>query len=144
MIPQRGTLGMVTRRNISLSGKKNYLWFRDHRKSFIPTYGNSRAIIWRSSKEWHTRTRMDDVNYLVEDKARDDFAYHRKWMGPMVCPLWRWSWTTTTEVQAGNKMQMLGMILVTGDKLNSREWFHCLNGSSIIEETGSNPSWCRW
>ena len=42
------------------------------------------AIVWRSSKEWHTRTRMDDVNYLVEDKARDDFAYHRKWMGPMV------------------------------------------------------------
>ena len=30
------------------------------------------AIVWRSSKEWHTRTRMDDVNYLVEDNARDD------------------------------------------------------------------------
>jgi len=27
---------------------------------------------------------VDDVNYHVEDKARDDFAYHRKWMGPMV------------------------------------------------------------
>ena len=32
------------------------------------------AIVWRSSKEWHTRTRMDDVDYLVEDNARDDFA----------------------------------------------------------------------
>ena len=24
---------------------------------------------------------MDDVDYLVEDNTRDDFAYHRKWMG---------------------------------------------------------------
>ena len=30
------------------------------------------------------RARMDDVDYLVEDNTRDDFAYHRKWMGPMV------------------------------------------------------------
>ena len=30
---------------------------------------------------------MDDVDYLVEDNAMDDFAYHRKWMGPMVGPL---------------------------------------------------------
>ena len=27
---------------------------------------------------------MDDVDYLVEDNARNDFAYHRKWMEPMV------------------------------------------------------------
>ena len=27
---------------------------------------------------------MDDVDYLVEDNTMDDFAYHRKWMGPMV------------------------------------------------------------
>ena len=39
------------------------------------------------------------------------------------------------EVQAGNKMQMLGMILVTGEKPNSREIFHCLKGYGIIEET---------
>ena len=39
------------------------------------------------------------------------------------------------EVQAGNKMQMLGMILVTGEKPNSRERFHCLKGYGIIEET---------
>ena len=83
---------------------------------------------------------MDDVDYLVEDNAMDDFAYHRKWKGPMVSPLWRWSWTTTTEVQAGNKMQMLGMILVTGEEPNNREWIHCLKGHSIAEETESNPS----
>ena len=38
-------------------------------------------------------------------------------------------------VQAANKMQMLGMILVTGEKPNSRERFHCLKGYGIIEET---------
>ena len=27
---------------------------------------------------------MDDVDYLVEYNAMDDFAYHRKRMGPMV------------------------------------------------------------
>ena len=30
---------------------------------------------------------MDDVDYLVEDNAMDDFAYHRGWMEPMVGPL---------------------------------------------------------
>ena len=30
---------------------------------------------------------MDDVDYLVEDNTMDDFAYHRKWIGPMVGPL---------------------------------------------------------
>ena len=30
---------------------------------------------------------MDDVDYLVEDNTMDDFACHRKWMGPMVVPL---------------------------------------------------------
>ena len=45
------------------------------------------TIVWQSTKGWHTRTRMDDVDYLVEDNAMDDFAYHRKWMGPMVGPL---------------------------------------------------------
>ena len=56
------------------------------------------------------------------------FAYHRKWMGPMVGPLLKMildnhccegqpmeNWHD--GVQAGNKMQMLGMILVTGEKL---------------------------
>ena len=26
---------------------------------------------------------MDNVDYLVKDNTRDDFDYHRKWMGPM-------------------------------------------------------------
>ena len=42
------------------------------------------TIDWRSSKEWHTHTRMDDVDYLVEDNVMDEFAYHRKWKRPMV------------------------------------------------------------
>ena len=32
------------------------------------------TIVWRSAKEWYTRTRMDDVDYLVEDNAMDDFC----------------------------------------------------------------------
>ena len=65
------------------------------------------------SVEWHTQIRMDDVDYLVEENTRGDFAYHRKWMGPMV----EWhiggaSW---------KRMQMLGMILVTGEDPISRE-----------------------
>ena len=47
----------------------------------------SQAIVRGGSKEWHISTRMDDVDYLIEDNAMDDFAYHRKWMGPMVGPL---------------------------------------------------------
>ena len=27
---------------------------------------------------------LDDVDYLVEDNIMDEFAYHRKWMRPMV------------------------------------------------------------
>ena len=41
------------------------------------------AIDWRGSVEWHTRARMDDVDYLVEDNVMDDFTYHRKWKRPM-------------------------------------------------------------
>ena len=64
---------------------------------------------------------LDDVDYLVEDNAMDEFTYHRRWKGPMV----EWhiggaSW---------NKMQMLGMILVTGKETNTRELIHCLNRS---------------
>ena len=32
---------------------------------------------------------MNDVDYLIEDNAMDDFAYHQKWMGFMVGPLWK-------------------------------------------------------
>ena len=56
---------------------------------------------------------LDDVDYLVEDNVMDEFAYHRKWKRPMV--------ECTLAVQAGNKMQMLGMILVTGEEPNNRE-----------------------
>ena len=45
------------------------------------------TIVWQGAKEWYTRTRMDDVDYLVEDNARDDFVYHRKWVESMVGPL---------------------------------------------------------
>ena len=41
---------------------------------------------------------LDDVDYLVEDNVMDELA-----------------------VQAGNKMQMLGMILVTGEEPNNKE-----------------------
>ena len=27
---------------------------------------------------------LDDVDYLVEDNAMDEFTYHRKWKRPMV------------------------------------------------------------
>ena len=30
------------------------------------------SIVWQSLKEWHTQTRMDDVDYLVEDNTRDN------------------------------------------------------------------------
>ena len=33
----------------------------------------SQTIVQGGSKEWHTHTRMDDVDYLVEDNAMDDF-----------------------------------------------------------------------
>ena len=34
----------------------------------------SQLIVWQSTKGWHARTRMDDVDYLVEDNAMDDFC----------------------------------------------------------------------
>ena len=69
-------------------------------------------------------------------------------MGPMVGPLPKmilnkncWEGQSKGDwhkaVQAGNKMQMLGMILVSGEELNSRECFQRSNGYRIIEETES-------
>ena len=84
---------------------------------------------------------MDDVDYLVEDNPLDEFfAYHQKWMGPMVGPRLKMIWPEITEkgspwlngtmaVQARNKMQMLGMILVTGEEPNNKEWIHYLKRS---------------
>ena len=51
---------------------------------------------------------MDDVDYLVENYTRDDFAYHRKWMGPKV--------GCTMTVQAGNQNTNVG-----NDSSNSEE-----------------------
>ena len=39
------------------------------------------TIVWRNTKGWHTRTRMDDVNYLVQDNARDDFCLSSEMYG---------------------------------------------------------------
>ena len=56
---------------------------------------------------------MDDVDYLVEDNVMDEFAYHRNGRDPWL--------NGTLAVQAGNKMHMMGMILVTGEEPNNRE-----------------------
>ena len=32
------------------------------------------TIVWRSTKGWHTQTRMDDVDYLVEYNVMDEFC----------------------------------------------------------------------
>ena len=44
---------------------------------------------------------------------------------------------THWRCKLGTKMQMLGMILVTGERLNNRELSHYWNGYSITEETES-------
>ena len=51
---------------------------------------------------------LDDVDYLVEDNVMDEFC---------LSPEMEW----TLVVQAGNKMQMLGMILVTREEPSNRE-----------------------
>ena len=51
---------------------------------------------------------LADVDYLVEDNVMDDFCLSPEMEGTLV-------------VQAGNKMQMLGTILVTGEEPNNRE-----------------------
>ena len=56
---------------------------------------------------------MDDVDYLVEDNAIDDFAYHRRLMGPVG------EWHIGGASWEQNAM--LGMILVTGKEPNNRE-----------------------
>ena len=57
---------------------------------------------------------LDDVDYLVEDNVMDEFL--------LITGNGRDPWQNgTLAVQAGNKMQMLGMILVTGEEPNNRE-----------------------
>ena len=53
-------------------------------ESLYTSLRQSQTIVWRSAKEWYTRTRMDDVDYLVEDNVMDEFPHHRRWKGPMV------------------------------------------------------------
>ena len=43
-------------------------------ETLYASLGQSQTIVRGSSGERHTRARMDDVDYLVEDNARDDFA----------------------------------------------------------------------
>ena len=74
MIPQRGTLGEVTHGIITLSGKKNYFDL-EIIDTLCTSQRQTTTIVWRSTKGWHTRTRMDDVDYLVEDNAMDDFYF---------------------------------------------------------------------
>ena len=56
---------------------------------------------------------LDDVDYLVEDNAMDNLLITGNGRDP-----WQ---NGTLAVQAGNKMQMLGMIRVTGEEPNNRE-----------------------
>ena len=92
---------------------------------------------------------MDDVDYLVEVNTMSDFCLSSEMDGthgrttfeddPKQQLLRRVAHGRMAQwrVQAKNKMQMLGMILVAGEKLNSRECFQRLNGYRIIEETRS-------
>ena len=75
---------------------------------------------------------MDDVDYLVEENAMDDFCLSPEMDGTHDRTTFEndpkqqllrglLMGIGTMAVQAGKKMQILGMILVTGGKLNRRE-----------------------
>ena len=74
MIPQRDTLGMVTRRYIRLKWQKELPLIQRSLKTLHTSLRQFTTIVWRGSVEWHTRTRIDDVDYLVENNTRDDFS----------------------------------------------------------------------
>ena len=57
---------------------------------------------------------LDDVDYLVEDNAMDDFCLSPE-MEETHGRMAHW------RCKLGTKMQMLGMILVTGEEPNNRE-----------------------
>ena len=101
MIPQRDTLRMVTHRYIPLGGKKNYLWFKNHRNSLYQPKAIHQQLICGVQRNGIPRL---------------------EWM----------MWITLLKTTQW-------MILVTGEKLNSREWVHWLKSYSIIEETEGNP-----
>ena len=82
MAPLWCTLGKVTRRYIPLSGKKKYLWYRDHWDSlYQPKANHSNRLAGVGRMAYSD---LDDVDYLVEDNVMDEFSYHRKWRRPMV------------------------------------------------------------
>ena len=104
----------------SLKWQKELLLIQRTLKFSKPTWGNSPINVWRLRKDGITGLEWMMWSTLLKATQRMIFAYHRKWMGPMVSPLWRWSWTTTTKkgdpweigtmaVQTGNKVQLLGM-----------------------------------
>ena len=147
MIPKQGTSGEVTRRTVPLSGKKNYFWPIDHwnslyqPKAFTNDHVNEFERMaypyqngwcglpcWRQRNRWiclppemngtHDRTTSEDDpgQQLLRRTTHGKLAQ------------WGASWEQHANV---------GMILITGKKHNSREWFRCLNGYSIIKETES-------
>ena len=88
---------------------------------------------------------MDDVDYHVEDNTMDDFFLSLRKDRVQGKPTFEddpkikitekadHSKMAQRRVQAGNKMQMLGMILVTGEKLKVIPLF----SYRITEETKS-------
>ena len=82
MIPQRDTIGTVTRRDIPLSAKR--ITFDSE---IIETLYTSLRKIPSDRLAGVGRmaySNLEDVDYLVEDNVMDDFAYHRKWKRPTV------------------------------------------------------------
>ena len=63
----------MTQRAIPLSGKR-ITFDTEIIETLHTSLRQFTTIVWRSAKEWYTRTRMDDVDYLVENNTRDDFS----------------------------------------------------------------------
>ena len=57
----------------SLRWQKELLLIQRSLKLSIPAFGNHNDRL-KKFEECHTPTRMDDVDYLVEDNAMDDFC----------------------------------------------------------------------
>ena len=106
MIPQRDTFGAVTRRYLPLSGKR--ITFDSEIIETLYTILRQIIIDHLEGFGRMAYSNLDDVDYLVEDNVMDEFCLSPEMEGTLV-------------VQAGNKMQMLGTILVTGEEPNNRE-----------------------
>jgi hypothetical protein len=124
-----GTLDEVARRDIPLSGKKNYFWYIDHWNSLYQPKANHKRTFEGVQKNGILRLEKMIVGYLVEDNAMDDFCLSSELDGTHGKPTFEddpeqqllrraaHGKMAQWRVQAGNKMQMLGMILVTGEKV---------------------------